>query len=156
MWAVTHHCYILHAPCLFDYKLIGFICPQQTPFGTDKRGSCSAGIAAKRFGRAPGSGAGFCTVKKLPTQFKPVLPRTVCVTFLYEILHLGLCVSPHSCSTKPLLLDLLSLIPLEGDADFTSYQCRRTERKRNSSINPILTSRNTEQTGTYICCVHTA
>lgn len=37
MWAVTHLCYILHAPCLFDYKLVGFICPQQTPFGTDRQ-----------------------------------------------------------------------------------------------------------------------
>lgn len=65
MWAVTHVCRILPASCLFDYTLIGLICPQQKPFGADSWGSCFAGLAAKRFGRASGSGVAFCSQKGL-------------------------------------------------------------------------------------------
>lgn len=109
MWAVTHLCNILPVSCLFDYKLIGFICPQQAPFGTDRQlGQLLCWHCSQEVWKGTRVRGWLLHSQKGTNPEQPL-------QILLEKRHkLGLGVSPHSCCTKLVLLDLLSLIPSGG------------------------------------------
>lgn len=147
MWAVTHLCYILPASCLFDYKMIGFICPQQTPFGPDRQlGQLLCWHCCQEVWKGTRGRGWLLHSQKAPTLTSLCKYSCTKDTGWVCVYHPSPAVQNWCFWTSS------SSVLLGGDADPIYYQCRRAARKRTPVLNPFsLSELCNRQT---MCCVH--